>query len=110
MRKGMLSLAMLFMVVLFTRHAAAVDALDIKRADDRAANWLIEHYDKKLKCFVQGAPIKDVMTNAIIVTAMNRHPHDYKEVAGPFASEPVKFLVSQVKDDGSLVDPGSDEW
>ena len=105
------TLAAVLALGILTRPAAAFEPLDIKRSDDRAANWVIEHYDKNLKSFVQdGKPVKDVMATAIIVTALNRHPHNYKEVAGPFGSEPVKYLLSQIKEDGSLTEPGADEW
>lgn len=90
--------------------AAALDAPAVKKACDRVGNWLIEQYDLKEKFYGKGTPVKDVMTNAIIVTALCRHPRDYKEANGPFVSEPVKYLVSQVRDDGSLATPGSDEW
>src|SRR4051812_29843384 len=87
--------------------ALAFDAGSLKRADDRAANWLIEKYDFKTN-MLKGEP-QDLMKYAIIVTSFCRHPHDYKEAAGPWVTGPVKYILSQVKEDGSLATPGTDE-
>jgi hypothetical protein len=90
------------------RLSAAVAAGAVKSADDRAANWLIEKYDHKTNQFKCEAP--DLQRYAILVTAFCRHPHDYKEVSGPWVTGPVKYILSQVKEDGSVATPGSDEW
>ncbi|HYG76151.1 MAG TPA: hypothetical protein VEK08_14195 [Planctomycetota bacterium] len=92
----------------FAPHAHAIDAPALKKACDKTGNWLVEQYVLAEKSF-KGAP-KDAMNTAIIINALLLHPRDYKETNGPFVSEPVKYLVSQIKSDGSLASPGTDAW
>jgi len=87
----------------------AIDAPALKKVCDKTGNWLVEQYSTSDKYFGKGTP-KDALSAAIILNGLFTHPRDYKESNGPFVSEPAKFLVSQIKDDGSLVNPGSDEW
>ncbi|HEY3321102.1 MAG TPA: hypothetical protein VGP72_11600 [Planctomycetota bacterium] len=87
----------LFLASLLVLSASlpAIEAGAIKKACDKASNWLIEHYSVKDKAFLQDGKPVDLQTTAIIVTALCTHPRDYKETSGPFISEPVKALVAQ---------------
>jgi len=87
---------------LLTGNAFAVEAREIKGAADRAGNWLIEQFDLKEKVFGKGPEAKDVNTVAMVVTALCNHPRDYKEASGPFISEPVKYILSQINEDGTV--------
>ena len=91
-------------LLLFTRGVQAVEAKDVKRASDRAGNWLIEQFDRGEKVFGKGATGKDVTTVAMVVTALCNSPRDYKEANGPYISEPVKHIITRIKKDGSLKD------
>jgi len=46
----------------------------------------------------------------MIVAALCHSPRDYKETNGPYISEPVKFLLAQVKEDGSVAPPEAAPW
>ena len=82
--------------------AFAIEAKDLKRALDGGGNWLIEQFDLKEKVFGKGERAKDVTTVAMCVKALCDNPRDYKETSGPFISEPVKYLLSQIGEDGKL--------
>jgi hypothetical protein len=79
--------------------AAAPEAKDAKRATDKCGNWIVEQFDLGSKVFGKE---KNVTTTALVVMALCESPRDYKESNGPFVSEPVKFLLSRIKKDGSL--------
>ena len=97
----MLAAALLFFLV---RPAWALEAGDVKKATDKVGNWLIEQYDVKEKAF-KGEQGKDVKTVAMIIYALCKSPREYRETNGPFISEPVKFLISQMKEDGTFANP-----
>ncbi|MGD0088725.1 MAG: hypothetical protein ABSE73_02290 [Planctomycetota bacterium] len=88
--------------VFLAGNAFALEPREIKAAADKAGNWLIEQFDLKEKVFGKGEQAKDVETVAMCVTALCNHPRDYKETSGPFISEPVKYILSQINEDGTL--------
>ena len=95
--------------------AFAIEAKDLKRALDGGGNWLIEQFDLKEKVFGKGERAKDVTTVAMCVKALCDNPRDYKETSGPFISEPVKYILSQIGEDGKLkganaADVVADAW
>jgi hypothetical protein len=98
----------LLVVTLVLGNAYALEASQVKRALDRGGNWLIEQYDSKEKVFGKGEQAKDLVTVGMCVAALCDNPRDYKETSGPFISEPVKYILSQIGDDGKLkgVDAG----
>lgn len=80
----------------------AVEANAVKRATDKCGNWLIEQYDMKLKVFGKGAEAQTPEQLAMVITGLCLAPRDYKESNGPFISEPVKLILSKVKDAGTV--------
>jgi hypothetical protein len=102
--RNVLSIVMATSLLLNCARAAAPAAGDVKRATDKCANWLIEKYDVGDKSYGKGKEGKDLMTSALIVSGLCNHPRDYKESNGPFVTEPVKFLLSKIKKDGSVKD------
>jgi hypothetical protein len=94
--------------VLVAQSLHALEARDVKRATDRAGNWIIEQYDVQEKAY-KGEGGKDVKTVAMIIRALCDSPRDYKESNGPYISEPVKFLLAQINDDGRLKNKADDK-
>jgi hypothetical protein len=92
----------LLVAALLFGNAYALEASQVKRALDRGGNWLIEQFDLKEKVFGKGEQAKDLVTVAMCVKALCDNPRDYKETSGPFISEPVKYILSQIGDDGTL--------
>jgi len=88
--------------LLFAGRVCALEAKDLKRALDHGVNWLIEQFDPKEKVFGKGEYDKDVVTVAMCVKALCDNPRDYREASGPFISEPVKYILSQIGQDGKL--------
>jgi hypothetical protein len=83
--------------------AASAPVKDLaKRAVDRTANWIIDHYDAKERVYGKGDAAKDPAAVAIVITALCEQRRDYKEANGPYISDPVKLLTEKVKDDGSV--------
>lgn len=89
--------------------AFAIDAGGFKRVTDRMGSALVNFYDVKGKGFGTPEQQKDVELTAMIVAGLCGSPREYREANGPFVSEPVKFLVAQIKDDGSLQGSFKDE-
>jgi hypothetical protein len=82
--------------------ACALEKKDLKRALDRGGNWLIDQFDPKEKVFGKGDEAKDVVTVAMCVKALCDNPRFYNESNGPYISEPVKYILSQIGEDGKL--------
>jgi len=97
-------------LLLIAGNTFAIEAKEIKSAADRAGNWLIEQFDLKEKVFGKGPEAKDVATVAMCVTALCNHPRDYKEASGPFISEPVKYILSQINEDGTVKGGKAEEY
>ncbi len=90
-------------------QACAVEAKPVKTATDKLGNWIIEQYDASQKMY-KGNKGTDADTVGMIVAALCHSPRDYKETNGPYISEPVKFLLAQVKEDGSVAPPEAAPW
>jgi len=73
-----------------------------KRAVDRTANWVIDQYNVKAKQLGTPEDSSDPALWAIYVTAICEQRRDYKEINGPYVSDPVQILVGKVKDDGTV--------
>lgn len=102
MANGRLGLGVL--VLFLAANACALEAKDLKRKLDRGGNWLVEQFDLKEKVFGKGEQAKDVTTVAMCVAALCDNPRDYKETNGPFISEPVKYILAQLNEDGTFKD------
>jgi hypothetical protein len=89
-------------------HAAAPETKDVKRATDRCGNWIVEQFNLGSKSFGKGKDAKDPAVLALVVLSLLDSPRDYKESNGPFISEPIKYLVSKVKKDGSIKSESDD--
>lgn len=96
-------------LMLLCAGAQAVEAGAFRPVTDRMGRWLIERYDVKAKGFGTGEQQKDVELAAMIVAALCGSPRDYREGHGPFITEPVKLILANLNEDGSLKTPAKDE-
>jgi hypothetical protein len=69
---------------------------------NRAAGALIDTYDIKAKTVGTGDEKTDTFACAVYLMVLGEHRKDYREATGPYISEPVAFLASKVKDDGTV--------
>jgi hypothetical protein len=69
---------------------------------NRAAGALIDTYDIKAKTVGTGDEKTDTFVCAVYLMVLGEHRKDYREATGPYISEPVAFLASKVKDDGTV--------
>lgn len=105
----MKKMSVLCALVLFCAGAQAVDAGAFRPVTDRMGRWLIERYDVKAKGFGTGEQQKDAELAAMIVAGLCGSSRDYREGHGPFITEPVKLILANVNEDGSLKSPAKDE-
>lgn len=96
-------------VILVTAGSHAIEAGAFKPVTDRMGRWLVERYDIKAKGYGTAEQQKDVELAAMIVAALCGSPREYREGHGPFITEPIKLIVSQLNEDGSLKAPAKDE-
>ncbi|HYF49139.1 MAG TPA: hypothetical protein VEJ63_07030 [Planctomycetota bacterium] len=99
-------LSCLSLLVAFGLAAAAGPSSPVKdlakRTVDRNANWVIEKYDVKAKRLGKPEESADPSMWAMYITAICEQRRDYKEVNGPFVSDPVEVLLSKVTDKGTI--------
>src|SRR5258705_10725975 len=95
-------LALLFVLTL--PCAFAIDAGVVKRATDKCGNWLIEQFNLKESVYGTGPGSKTPEQNAMVIKALCDAPRDYKEASGPYITEPLKFILSKLNEDGSAKD------
>ncbi|MCZ7648842.1 MAG: terpene cyclase/mutase family protein [Planctomycetota bacterium] len=91
---------------------AAADAGAVKSAADRGANWLIEQHDLKTGTYGNSEIARQPGVVGMVLIALQSHHRRYSEPLGPFVSEPVKYLLKQQQEDGSikLKDGGFDTY
>jgi len=102
-------MSVLCALVLFCAGALAVEAGAFRPVTDRMGRGLIERYDVKAKGFGTAEQQKDVELAAMIVAGLCGSSRDYREGHGPFITEPVKLILANLNEDGSLKTPAKDE-
>jgi len=97
-------LALFLSAFSFSLSIYGLEAGPVKRATDKAGNWIVEQYDTKGRVFGKTPDSTDIITTALVIKALCDSPRDYKEANGPFITEPVKFLLEQLNEDGTFKD------
>lgn len=100
MRLALPCLAMLALGL--TSPVSAAQKGKVKKACDRAANWLIEHHDLKTGTFGKGDKSKMIGLVAIVIKGLTNSPRKYTEDLGPFVSEPVAYLLKNQQESGAI--------
>jgi len=90
--------------------AGEVTAGDVKRACDRAANWLIEQHNLGAGTFGKGKLAQSPGVVALVIKALAGSPRQYREPHGPFMTQPVKYLLSTQQDSGAFMQAGHDTY
>lgn len=91
----------LLTLLLATSAAFAIDAGAVKRADDKAAAWLIDQFVLKTKSFGNATAPEHL---AMAIKGICDSSRDYKEASGPFVTEPVKSILARIDEKGSAKD------
>lgn len=79
------------------------EARAVKRACDRAGNWLIDQHNLADGTFGKSKSAKMPGVVAMVVQALCDHPRGYRETDGPYITRPVKYLLSCQQDNGAIV-------
>ncbi|MBE7465162.1 MAG: terpene cyclase/mutase family protein [Planctomycetes bacterium] len=81
-------------------HGVELDR--VKSAADGGANWLIEQFDLKTGIFGASEVNKLPGIQGLAIRVLSEHHRKYSEPLGPFMTEPVKYILKQQQEDGSI--------
>lgn len=88
----------------------ASDATTVKRAADKAGNWLIEQHNLTEGTFGKSKLSKEPGVVGLVLKALCESPRGYREAHGPFITMPVKYVLKTQKGTGAFTVDGRDTY